>query len=199
MFNRSPNWNFFSLNFQFNSAYSLQRAIVLPVTHLWKNTWSFLMVCIILCSSIKGFALPNCRLFHTIEKNIFITVKNWWFLTYGQVYIYMYTMYIYLTIQGHFFYKLKCAENHNFVKTLSYYLKLCIVSEWFAIFKLYRGKNKLILNEMMMMSSTLYYSNTLKLDIYSASSLKQQSADRHVAPLCHIILIPSQPVFTLTP
>jgi hypothetical protein len=29
------------------------------------------------------------------------------------------------------------------------------------------------------------------LDFYSASSLKQQSADRHVAPLRHIILIPS--------
>jgi len=28
-----------------------------------------------------------------------------------------------------------------------------------------------------------------ELDIYSASSLKQQSADRHVAPLGHIILI----------
>ena len=37
------------------------------------------------------------------------------------------------------------------------------------------------------------------LDFYSASSLKQQSADRHVAPLGHIILIPSQPVFALTP
>jgi len=33
------------------------------------------------------------------------------------------------------------------------------------------------------------------LDLYSASSLKQQSAGRHVAPLGHIILIPSQPVF----
>jgi hypothetical protein len=33
-----------------------------------------------------------------------------------------------------------------------------------------------------------------KLDFYSASSLKQQSANRHVAPLGHIILIPSQPV-----
>jgi hypothetical protein len=31
------------------------------------------------------------------------------------------------------------------------------------------------------------------LDFYSVSSLKQQSADRHVAPLGHIILIPSQP------
>ena len=35
------------------------------------------------------------------------------------------------------------------------------------------------------------------LDLYSASWLKQQSAGRHVAPLGHIILIPSQPVFAL--
>ena len=38
-----------------------------------------------------------------------------------------------------------------------------------------------------------------ELDFYSANSLKQQSAGIHVAPLGHIILIPSQPVFTLTP
>jgi predicted alpha/beta hydrolase len=38
-----------------------------------------------------------------------------------------------------------------------------------------------------------------ELDFYSASSLKQQSASRHVAPLGHIILIPSQPVFALSP
>ena len=31
------------------------------------------------------------------------------------------------------------------------------------------------------------------LDLYSASSLKQQSAGRHVAPLKHIILIPVNP------
>jgi len=36
------------------------------------------------------------------------------------------------------------------------------------------------------------------LDFYSASSLEQQSADRHVAPLEHIILITSQPVFVLS-
>ena len=36
------------------------------------------------------------------------------------------------------------------------------------------------------------------LNFYSASSLKQQSAGRHVAPFGHIILIPSQPVFTLS-
>jgi hypothetical protein len=38
-----------------------------------------------------------------------------------------------------------------------------------------------------------------ELDFFIASSLKQQSADRHVAPLGHIILIPSQPVFALSP
>jgi hypothetical protein len=38
-----------------------------------------------------------------------------------------------------------------------------------------------------------------ELDCYSASSLKQHSAGRHVAPLRHIILIPSQPVFALSP
>jgi len=36
------------------------------------------------------------------------------------------------------------------------------------------------------------------LDFYSASSLKQQSAGRHVAPLGHIILIPSQLFFALS-
>ena len=36
-----------------------------------------------------------------------------------------------------------------------------------------------------------------ELDLYSASSLKQQFADRHVSQLGHIILIPSQPVFAL--
>jgi hypothetical protein len=38
-----------------------------------------------------------------------------------------------------------------------------------------------------------------ELDLYSASSLKQQSAGRHVAPLGHIILILSQIVFALSP
>jgi hypothetical protein len=37
------------------------------------------------------------------------------------------------------------------------------------------------------------------LDFYSASSLKQQSANRHVAPLGHVVLIPCQPVFDLSP
>ena len=37
-----------------------------------------------------------------------------------------------------------------------------------------------------------------ELDFYSVSSLKQQSAGRHVALLGHIILIPSQLVFALS-
>ena len=36
-----------------------------------------------------------------------------------------------------------------------------------------------------------------KLDFYTDSSLKY--AGRHVAPLGHIILIPSQPIFALSP
>jgi hypothetical protein len=37
------------------------------------------------------------------------------------------------------------------------------------------------------------------LDFYSASSLKQQSVDRHVALRGHIILIPAQAVFVISP
>jgi hypothetical protein len=37
-----------------------------------------------------------------------------------------------------------------------------------------------------------------ELDFYSAISLKHQSAVRNVAPLGHIILNPSHPVFALT-
>ena len=51
-------------------------------------------------------------------------------------------------------------------------------------------------NEMMMRS--FVPDQHAKLDLYSASLLKQQSVDRHVAPLGHISLIPSQPVFVLT-
>jgi len=36
-------------------------------------------------------------------------------------------------------------------------------------------------------------------ELHSDSSLKQQSADKNVAPLGHIILIPSQEVFVFSP
>jgi hypothetical protein len=61
-----------------------------------------------------------------------------------------------------------------------------------AIFQLYHGENKLMFNEMMMRPTRL-------VDFFSASSLKQQSVDRHVAPLEHIVLILSKPVFVLSP
>jgi hypothetical protein len=38
-----------------------------------------------------------------------------------------------------------------------------------------------------------------ELDFNSVSSLKQQSASRYVAPIGHVIVIPSQPVFVFTP
>jgi hypothetical protein len=39
-----------------------------------------------------------------------------------------------------------------------------------------------------------------QLDFHSVGSLKQQSSDRHVTPLAwRISLIPSQPVFALSP
>ena len=38
-----------------------------------------------------------------------------------------------------------------------------------------------------------------ELDFYSASSLKQQSSGWHVAPLGHTVMVPRQPVYTLTP
>ena len=37
-----------------------------------------------------------------------------------------------------------------------------------------------------------------QLDFYSASSLKQQSADKQVAPLGNSVLIPSQPVYDVS-
>ena len=52
---------------------------------------------------------------------------------------------------------------------------------------------------MMMIYVRFVLDQHAELDFYSASLLKQQSAGRHVAPLRHIILIPSQPVFAPSP
>ena len=57
-----------------------------------------------------------------------------------------------------------------------------------------KKKERLLFNANSAISQ-LYHG---ELDFYNASSLKQQSADRHVAPLGHIILIPSQPVFAIS-
>jgi hypothetical protein len=71
---------------------------------------------------------------------------------------------------------------------------LCKVSEWLlfngnsSIFQLYfqwgDDEVRFVLHQHA------------ELDFYSANSMKQQSAYRHVAPLWHIILIPSQPVWS---
>jgi hypothetical protein len=65
-----------------------------------------------------------------------------------------------------------------------------------ANFQLYHGENKLIYNAMMI---RFVLDHHAEVDFYSASSLKQQSAGKHVAPLEHLILILSQPVFALSP
>ena len=73
---------------------------------------------------------------------------------------------------------------------------LNLASEWVSVvlnansaiiqLHVYHGGNKLIGNVL---------DQHAELGFYSASSLKQQTAPgRHVAPLRHIILIPSQPV-----
>jgi hypothetical protein len=49
------------------------------------------------------------------------------------------------------------------------------------------------LDKMIMMMSAFVLDQHAKLDFNCASSLKQQSACRHVASLGHIILIRSQP------
>jgi len=66
---------------------------------------------------------------------------------------------------------------------------LLFSSKWAIFHQLYHGDDKLHFDEMI---SALWI-------FYSDSSLKQQSAGRHVVPLWHIILIPRQPVFVLTP
>ena len=68
-----------------------------------------------------------------------------------------------------------------------------------AIFQLYHGENRL-----HFVDGDIYFvldQNTPQLDFYNAiyNSLKQDFSGRHIAPLGHIILILSQPVFALTP
>jgi hypothetical protein len=64
---------------------------------------------------------------------------------------------------------------------------VCTLSNLSAI---YHGESKLIKGPLCTIPIFLC-------DLHSASSLKQQSADRHVAPLGQIILVSSQSVFAL--
>ena len=78
------------------------------------------------------------------------------------------------------------------------------MSEWLffnansAICQLYHGENKLTFNETGDDEVRFAVDKHAVLDFYSTSSLKQ-SADRHVAPLGHIILIPRKPDSALAP
>ena len=63
-----------------------------------------------------------------------------------------------------------------------------------AIFQRYHGENKL--HSMKWCRCPLCSRPTAEFYLFSANSLKQQFTDRHVAPLVHIILIPSQPVLS---
>ena len=58
---------------------------------------------------------------------------------------------------------------------------------------------KIVRSSVILLLPLFVLDQHAELDFNSASSLKQQSSGRHVAPLGHIILIPSQPVFALSP
>jgi hypothetical protein len=78
--------------------------------------------------------------------------------------------------------------------------RVLMMSEWLlfntdsTIYQIYHGEHKLIFNEMMMRANVV----DAELDCYSAISLKQQSEDRYIVQLWHIILIPGHPVFALS-
>ena len=65
-----------------------------------------------------------------------------------------------------------------------------------SIFQLYHGEKKV--NFQWDDEVRFLLDKHAELDFHSASSLKQQSVDRHVAQLGHVLLIPSQPVFALS-
>ena len=67
-----------------------------------------------------------------------------------------------------------------------------------AIFQLYHGEKNINFHRYDD-EVRFVLDRHAELDFYSGSSLKQQSVVRHVAPLGHIILIPSHPVFALSP
>ena len=74
---------------------------------------------------------------------------------------------------------------------------ILIVSEWL----LFNTNSAIFQNNVQWNDDEVRFvlDQYVYLDLYSASSLKQQSADRHVALLGHIISIPGQPVFVLSP
>ena len=95
-------------------------------------------------------------------------------------------------------FKYACTTHKR--QTPTFYLNKCWVSEW----SLLNANSAISLQEQVNFQwddDEVHFvlSQHAELDLFSASLLKQQSADRHVAPLEHIILIPRKPVFALTP
>jgi hypothetical protein len=87
---------------------------------------------------------------------------------------------------------------HYLARGMERITNLSILSECCLtpIFQIYHCENKFIFNDIMMRFA-LYWTNRLSwIFIVLADWL---SADRHVTLLGHIILIPIQPIFTLSP
>ena len=87
------------------------------------------------------------------------------------------------------------AFGYSFLVSLTLTYTVEWVSEWLlfnansVIFQLYHGENKLIFDWDDDDEVRFVLDKHAKLDFYISSSLKQQSVDKHVAPLDHIILI----------
>jgi hypothetical protein len=67
--------------------YTRHKIYILYQSHLPFCLYISLWITFVFVVFIKSFVVRNCRFFYTFENNILVTVKNWWFLTYGQVYI----------------------------------------------------------------------------------------------------------------
>jgi hypothetical protein len=103
-----------------------------------------------------------------------------------------------------------CLSSYNFYSTLFFIVDNCVIVEhifirfqWvsdccltFSNFSAVSWREQV--NFQWDYQVRFVLDQHAKLDFYSTSSWKQQSAGRHVAPLGHIILILSQPVFALS-
>jgi hypothetical protein len=74
-----------------------------------------------------------------------------------------------------------------------------VVSEWFLFYDKSANFSTISWREHVTFDNDVCVVLDQHINLCSASSLTQQSTDRHVASLRHIIMIPSQPVFALTP
>ena len=82
LFNRSPNWNFFHLIFC--SIFAINSTSGCLFLNKYLIVFGGLGYIVFIH---KKFCCAQLQIFSQFEKNILVTVKNWWSLTYGQVYI----------------------------------------------------------------------------------------------------------------